>query len=677
MPYLVGYITPQDYGAVADGVTDDTTAIQAAITAAQTGGKTVFFPSTANSYLLNGVGLTVTADDVSLVGESLDNAKLTIGASFSGAAVVTFTGDNCQVRDLSFYGASTTTTTNPVADAIRITGVRRTKVNRVTFDYINGWCVNAQSTSANGTSNPRGTALSQLYANQCAGGFKFLGNTTQGFQMNATVTDVQVAFGGVTTGGSANLDALRIEDSWDVLVENAVVWLSAGTGSALRIKGNSAASFITNLDALGPGSTGPNVLIEDGASGSPQNTQITGGVIQQGSIGLRITGGATHTRVNTSRIINNTTHGISVESTVGPVYLTNTFFSLNGQGATGSNYDLNWSGAATGSATNCYFASPITSIGVAGVQQSVNIASAQDVMFINAVFSGTSAASTNWFTNTPGGVLVDNNSRFNFRTRVDFSGQIATQPTASGNTALSTNVNGSDTNDRFRLLGSGAMEIGPGSAGRDAFTGRAAAGINYASPTLLVGATTALGDNGVGEIQLHNATTPPTSAPTAGTVIYSQTTLAVPLMALTPNGNKFSVVDALAIAASDQTFTTTSQVASTQLTLAAEISATYLIEAAVIFSNATSGNTVFSWTGPSGATMKWNDTGTSSDYQSTIGGTNSYAFAGGVTRMAFFKGKFIMSTNAGSLTLTVSNSVGTASTSTVLTDSWLRMTRVK
>jgi hypothetical protein len=101
------------------------------------------------------------------------------------------------------------------------------------------------------------------------------------------------------------------------------------------------------------------------------------------------------------------------------------------------------------------------------------------------------------------------------------------------------------------------------------------------------------------------------------------------------------------------------------------------VEAAVIFSNATSGSTVFSWSGPAGATMKWNDTTAAADYQSTIGGTNTYTFASGVTRMAFFKGKLIMSTTSGNLTLTVSNSVGTASTSTVLTDSWLRLTRVK
>lgn len=45
MPFLVGYITPQDFGAVGNGTNDDTAAIQAALNAVSANGSTVFFPT--------------------------------------------------------------------------------------------------------------------------------------------------------------------------------------------------------------------------------------------------------------------------------------------------------------------------------------------------------------------------------------------------------------------------------------------------------------------------------------------------------------------------------------------------------------------------------------------------------------------------------------------------------
>ena len=59
MPYLTGVVTPQDYGAVGDGVTDDTAAVQAAITAVNTaGGGVLYLP---NTYAVTPVSSTVAA----------------------------------------------------------------------------------------------------------------------------------------------------------------------------------------------------------------------------------------------------------------------------------------------------------------------------------------------------------------------------------------------------------------------------------------------------------------------------------------------------------------------------------------------------------------------------------------------------------------------------------------
>lgn len=462
----------KDHGAVGDGTTDDTAAIQATINLATAGG-TIYFPP--GSYRLNSSSsLTLSASGTRLLGAGTEAVRLVIGPSFTASTAVLVSAANCQIENLSVIGESGTTTTNPVADGIQVIGVRRAKLQNIYFQNINGWAIQAQSTTGSSSTNPLGTMINKVFGNFCAGGIRFLGNTTQGFAMNSNVSDVQFYQGGVTTGASANLDGIRIEDAWDVLVSDVVTWMANGTGSALAIVGNSAASFITNLDALGP-TTGPNVRIADGVNGNPQNTQIYGGVIQQGTVGLSITGAANQVRVNTVRFINNQTHGITVGGTGVGVYLNQLFFSNDGLGATGSNYDINWSGASTGFITDCRFTTGITAIGVAGVQQSINVAAGQNVRVINADFQGSGAASTNWFTNFPQFVSHTDGNNMEFIGNIDFrlnTARLQLAPNAATNNVLATNVASTDAFDRFRLLGNGNMQFGTGAAARDVTWGR-------------------------------------------------------------------------------------------------------------------------------------------------------------------------------------------------------------
>jgi hypothetical protein len=471
-------VNVKDHGVKGDGTTDDTAAINATIAGMTTGGI-LYFP--VGNYLLNGSSSINLAQSIILKGAGPGPTAIRIGAGFTAAQAISVSTNDCTIQDIQIRGNVTTTTSNPVADGVNATGVQTFKMFNTELQWINGYAVKAFGTAGQ---TLHGGQLDNIKIQSCAGGVYVKSdntNTAANFQMSNIFT----RFLGVTTGASANLDGIRIEDSWDVLCENVFAWMNAttgGTGVAFRVIGNCAATFVLNLDALGPQTGAANVSIEANANGSPQNVQITGGVIQQGNVGLNVGGAATQVRVASVRFINNQTHG-AVISTTGPaIYLDSVFFSGNGNGAVGTNYDLNWSGTTTGFVTNCRFASPIVTVGTAGVQQSINITAAQNVRFFNADFQGTGAAQANWFTNLPAyahtASITGGNSTF--LTNVDFNyatgpGRVSIQPNAAGNNCLATNVQGSDTNDRFRLLGSGQIEIGPGNAARDVILSRSAA----------------------------------------------------------------------------------------------------------------------------------------------------------------------------------------------------------
>jgi hypothetical protein len=83
----------KDYGAVGNGSTDDTTAIQATITAAQSaGGGTVYLPP--GTYYVTS-GITVSASNIKITGHSYGGTTITIGytgSQFVGTPVFSFNG---------------------------------------------------------------------------------------------------------------------------------------------------------------------------------------------------------------------------------------------------------------------------------------------------------------------------------------------------------------------------------------------------------------------------------------------------------------------------------------------------------------------------------------------------------------------------------------------------------
>ncbi|MER5903014.1 glycosyl hydrolase family 28-related protein [Streptomyces mirabilis] len=251
-------------------------------------------------------------------------------------------------------------------------------------------------------------------------------------------------------------------------------------------------------------------------------------------------------------------------------------------------------------------------------------------------------------------------------------GTAATVAAAAASIILQAMVGG-DTAQRLTVGADGKLNWGPGNAATDTTAGRAASGVWYTSKNALIGSATALGDNGVGEIQLADAATAPTTNPTGGSAIYSQSAAAVPLRMRDVSGNVRGLVSAEVIAAAAQNNSTTTQAASTSLTIPVEASATYRMTGMLVIQSPSGVSFTHSFTGPSGATMTWGDT--TATYIASLTGVDTWSGTG-ANRAANIAGTLVTSTTAGNLVVTFAS--GTAGqTATLGQNSWLRLERIK
>lgn len=260
-------------------------------------------------------------------------------------------------------------------------------------------------------------------------------------------------------------------------------------------------------------------------------------------------------------------------------------------------------------------------------------------------------------------------------------------PLIHGLTSYKYNSTTITTYDHWSSTQDGSFNSGPYNTASDTNLYRGAAGVWYTdgslnvNKNLEVGGEGGLGDNGSGEIQLANAGTVPTTNPTAGVDIYAASGTSTPVKFRDPSGNVRSMADGFArLTSNSGNVTGTAQTTITGLVLAIEASAVYTMESFVIIKStaSTAQTATYSWTGPTGATMQWGDTNTTSDYVATIGGIggNGDVNLDGVNHLLILKGLLIVSTTAGNLQFTAGCSGASGATYNVLAGSHVRLTRV-
>lgn len=268
-------------GGAVSGASDVTSVFNAAVA-----GSKVSVPG--GTYQLNGsstVGLSTAA--TAFAGDGIGPTLVKLGSSFSAAQAFLLSANTCSLKDMKIAGASSTTTSNPAAKGVKVTGAQQSVLQDLFFQYINGYAMEYLATS---TFNADAMARNIIGRN-CAGGIHIQGVTGSSWLAEHFFSNIQFQQMGVSSGGSANQDAIFVEDSQDVQFSNVNVGMVAGTGSAMHIKGICSSVMVSNPD-LGMATTGaPAVLIESGSNGTPSGITFTGGVIQNGLNALKITQG--------------------------------------------------------------------------------------------------------------------------------------------------------------------------------------------------------------------------------------------------------------------------------------------------------------------------------------------------------------------------------------------------
>lgn len=213
MPYLVGFITPQDYGAAGNGVADDTAAIQAALNACPAGSG-VYFP--AGTYQVS-APLTVAVAGCRLLGAHSANSGFEGGngigsvinaaSGFTGAEIIFSNGmADFSMRDVTVRGFNLASGT-----VIGINATSSIVLEDVLVSYMPGDGIHLSG----GTSWMRNVGVFHA-GNNTGTGNGFVINEADSGYIGCLASGCATAGWSITRANNSTFTACRAEDSTGV-----------------------------------------------------------------------------------------------------------------------------------------------------------------------------------------------------------------------------------------------------------------------------------------------------------------------------------------------------------------------------------------------------------------------------------------------------------------------------
>lgn len=383
----------KDYGAVGDGVVDDTVAIQAAL---DDGPGIVYLPP--GNYLFSDQ-LVFNSDNLALVGAGIGQSILTMASVFNQStfgghgAIFIYGHSYCRVANLTLTGPTTTTSSNPSVSGLDFSSnsgvvADHWSVEHVECRYINGDALHSWDSSY--------IYLNDIQTYSCKQGVQIEGDSNRGSYVSGRLSNLYLD---KCTDGSS----LLLNNCVAVYVDNLVVINSQATANCVGVSlWGTVNAHITNFHIDTYTTNGAAKQIECIISNTtPRDVFFVNGRVEGGISGVEISGGQ-HCQFQNVHFVYANTYGAHIVGSANNITFSNCVFYQNGSQGTSGRYDVSHESSGRIKLVNCSFATPIGT-GAFQVNKNINYTATGAIQVLDCTFLG---AGVNATTAVNGGPFV-------------------------------------------------------------------------------------------------------------------------------------------------------------------------------------------------------------------------------------------------------------------------------